>query len=113
MIELGCRFGPGGGESQRYAPERSISIEMRFDFWRQVSDRCLITNFPLNLLEFVIFVKKFILSHSYTTGFIYSKCSKGAPEGSPSYDSATLLPYPVMINARELPFNQPGLSAIS
>jgi hypothetical protein len=43
----------------------------------------------------------------------YSMCSSGAPAGSPSYDSATRLPVPVMITTSALPLDHNGRSTIS
>ena len=38
----------------------------------------------------------------------YCTCSRGAPAGVPSYDSATRSPVPSIMIASELPLNQPG-----
>ncbi len=44
---------------------------------------------------------------------LYSTWSKGAPFWFPLYDSATRLPVPVIMTARELPLDQPCPSTIS
>ncbi len=46
-------------------------------------------------------------------GKLYSRCSKGAPLGSPSYDSAVRCPLPVITIPSALPFCQPGRSITS
>ena len=43
----------------------------------------------------------------------YSTCSSGAPDGSPSYDSATRRPLPLMITANALPDAHPDRLTIS
>ena len=44
---------------------------------------------------------------------MYSTCSKGAPDSSPSYASAVRSPLPVIIIASELPLDHPERSMIS